>query len=77
MSLFFRFLECFFQSFSNLFTLIVPVGEFHHAVLTIRVLWLKYSAVSLMFSWVNVFRKAFHVRSFMDQTKDGSDVEST
>ena len=30
-----------------------------------------------MFSWVNVFRKAFHVRSFMDQTKDGSDVEST
>ena len=26
-----------FSLFSNLFTLIVPVGEFHYAVLTIRV----------------------------------------
>ena len=64
-------------SLPNHFTLIVPVGESHHAVLTIRVLWLEYSAVSFDVSWVNMFRKMFHVRSFMDQTKDGSDVEST
>ena len=28
-------------------------------------------------SWVNVFRKVFHVRLLMDQSKDGSGVEST
>ena len=63
--------------FQTILLLIVPVGEFHHAVLTIRVLWPKYSAVSLDVSWVDVFRKIFHARSFMDRTKDVSDVEST
>ena len=71
-------LSVFFLSLiSNHFTLIVPVGEFQHTVLSIRVFTVEILGCLFVVSWVNVFKKTFHVRSFMDHTKDGSGVEST
>ena len=76
-SLFFSFLECLFLVSFEPFYLNstcwwVSSRSFDNKSFMVEILGCLFDV-----PWVNVFRKTFHVRSFMDQTKDGSDVEST